>query len=152
LAQAQKRGVAAQRIVFADRLPLAEHLARLSLADLFLDTFNYNAHTTSSDALWTGVPVLTKAGKSFSARVAASLLRAVDLPQMVTHSEEDYEALALELAQDPERLASLRQGMVGSRNTAPLFNSEATTRDIEQALDHIYQRYIEGQAPQHLDL
>ena len=102
--EAEARGVNAGRLIFANRLTQAEHLARQKLADLFLDTFNFNAHTTASDALWAGLPVLTKLGNGFAARVAGSLLHSIGLPELITETEEQYESLALELATNPERL------------------------------------------------
>lgn len=136
--EAQARDVDPARLVFADRVPLDHHLARHRCADLFLDTFNYNAHTTASDALWAGVPVLTKLGSSFAARVAGSLLHALDVPELVTDTKEDYEALALALATQPERLAVLKHKIAGHRISAPLFNAEKFTRDIEAAYLRLY--------------
>ncbi|HKX09272.1 MAG TPA: tetratricopeptide repeat protein, partial [Stellaceae bacterium] len=118
--EAQARGISPDRLVFAPRLYLPNHLARHRLADLFLDTFPCNAHTTASDALWAGLPLLTCMGRSFAARVAGSLLHAVGLPELVTGSLGDYEALALELARSPERLAALRARLQANRATAPL--------------------------------
>lgn len=129
--EAEARGIAADRLVFAPRMPLAEHLARHACADLFLDTFKVNAHTTTSDALWAGLPVLTKLGGSFAARVAGSLLHAVGLPEMATETVEQYETLALDLATDPVRLAAVRERLAANRLTAPLFDTERTTRAIE---------------------
>jgi predicted O-linked N-acetylglucosamine transferase (SPINDLY family) len=106
--EAAARGVNGERLIFANRQPLAEHLARHRLADLFLDTLPYNAHTTASDALWVGLPTLTCLGETFAGRVAASLLRAVGLPERITTSLEDYEALAVRLARDPSLLASIK--------------------------------------------
>lgn len=142
--QAQKRGVAAGRLVFARRLEHAEHLARHRLADLFLDTFNYNAHTTASDALWAGLPVVTMAGQGFAARVAASLLRAVDLAELVTGSRSEYEQLALALARDPGRLRALRTRLLANRHSAPLFDTRAFTRHIEEAYRRAWQNQGEG--------
>ncbi len=121
--QAQKRGVDPQRLVFAEKMEHSEHLARHRLADLFLDTFSYNAHTTASDALWAGLPVVTKLGEGFAARVAGSLLYAIGLEELVTQTESEYEQLALELAQNPERLAALKAKLEDNRLTTPLFNT-----------------------------
>ena len=123
--EAQARGIAPERLVFADPLPQAEHLARIGHADLFLDTFNVNAHTTASDALWTGLPVLTLAGQQFAARVGASLLNAIGLPELVAQSEAEYEALALILATKAERLGDLKARLVVNRLTQPLFTQPA---------------------------
>jgi protein O-GlcNAc transferase len=106
--EAKKQGITPNRLVFAERLPLSEHLARHRQADLFLDTFPYNAHTTASDALWAGLPVLTLMGESFASRVAASLLNAIGLPELITSSQEEYEALAIELALNPKKLADIK--------------------------------------------
>lgn len=130
-AEAAARGVAAARLVFTDPLPHAEHLARHRHADLFLDTFAVNAHTTASDALWGGLPVLTLAGRQFAARVGASLLTAIGLPELITRDEADYEALALALARDPARLAALRARLAANRRTTALFDTVAQARAIE---------------------
>ena len=115
--EAQQRGIDPARLVFADRLPPEEHLARHRLADLFLDTLPYNAHTTASDALWAGLPVLTCMGDAFAGRVAASLLHAVGLPELVTANLDDYEALALKLARDPALLAEIKAKLAHNRDT-----------------------------------
>ena len=145
--EVQKRGVDPGRLVFAGRMGLAEHLARHRLADLFLDTFTYNAHTTASDALWAGLPVLTKAGRGFPARVAASLLTAIDLPELVTTTKEDYENLALELATNPQRLRGIKAKLAANRSTKPLFNSELFTEHLEQAYQNIHARYADKLQP-----
>jgi len=131
--EAQARGVDPARLAFAGRIAPEDHLARHRLADLFLDTLPYNAHTTASDALWAGLPVLTCPGESFTARVAASLLRAVGLPEMVVATLQDYENLAISLAKDPAAIQSLKQKLENQRLTAPLFDSELFARDIEAA-------------------
>ncbi len=145
--QAGKRGVDPARVVFARRLPHAEHLARHRLADLFLDTFNYNAHTTASDALWAGLPLVTKLGAGFPARVAGSLLNALDLNELITSSENEYEQLALELALNPGRLAALRHKIAANRLTAPLFDTRLFTRHIEDAYQQAYRKYLDREAP-----
>ena len=146
--EAKARGVSADKIVFADRLPLDEHLARLRLADLFLDTFNVNAHTTASDALWAGLPVVTKIGKSFPARVAASLLNAAGMQELVTETEDAYEMLALELATNKRKLDSIRQKLAVNRETCPLFNTQLFVRHIEVAFLEAYKLYEEGKVPE----
>jgi predicted O-linked N-acetylglucosamine transferase (SPINDLY family) len=148
LKEARVRGVREDRIVFADRLPQDEHLARLRLADLFLDTFNVNAHTTASDALWAGLPVVTKIGKSFPARVAASLLNAVGMQELVTETEAAYEMLALELATNKRKLDSIRQNLALNLETCPLFNTQLFVRHIETAFLKVYKLYDEGKAPE----
>ncbi len=150
--EAAKRGVDPNRLVFAERVHSATNLARQRLADLFLDTFACNAHTTASDALWAGLPVLTKPGKAFGARVATSVLKAIDLPELIASSVDEYEALALGLAREPARLAAIKQKLVANRLSSPLFNSALFTRHIEQAFDAAYQRYLEGKAPDVIEI
>ena len=151
-AQAKARGVAAERLVFAARLPLAEHLARQKLADLVLDTLPYNAHTTASDALWAGVPILTCMGKAFAGRVAASLLQAVDLPELITGNAEEYESLAIELARDGAKLDVLRARLAQNRLSAPLFNAKLLARHLESAFMAMQARRVAGLAPDHMDV
>jgi predicted O-linked N-acetylglucosamine transferase (SPINDLY family) len=133
--EAAARGVDPARLVFAERAPNAEHLARQRCGDLFLDTFKVNAHTTASDALWAGLPIVTKLGKSFVARVAGSLLHAIGLPELVTETDEAYEDLALELATNPAKLAAVREKLAANRLTTPLFDTERYTRDFEDLLE-----------------
>ena len=134
-AQAASHGVDAGRLVFAPKLPPDQHLARHHAADLFLDTLPYNAHTTCSDALYAGLPVVTCYGKAFQARVAASLLKAIDLPELVTTRPEDYEALALELANNPPLLQATREKLRRNRTTTPLYDSDRFRRNIEAAYE-----------------
>jgi predicted O-linked N-acetylglucosamine transferase (SPINDLY family) len=124
-----------------------EHLARHQLADLFLDTLPYNAHTTASDALYAGLPVLTCCGGSFAGRVGASLLHATGLPDLVTQSLADYEALALRLAGDPSALGSLRERLQQNRDTQPLFDTVRTTRNIEAAYMRMWELARSDQQP-----
>ncbi len=131
--EAQTRGVDPSRLVFAGRTQPEEHLARHQVADLFLDTLPYNAHTTASDALWVGLPVLTCPGETFPSRVAASLLTALDMPEMIAPAMAAYEALAVQLAKEPERLAAVRQKLARNRATSPLFDTDLFTRNIEAA-------------------
>jgi predicted O-linked N-acetylglucosamine transferase (SPINDLY family) len=148
--EAAARGVDPKRIVFAKRAPLADHLARHRLADLFLDTLPYNAHTTASDALWAGLPVLTRTGETFAGRVATSLLNAIGLPELVTRTREEYENLAIELAGQPDRLASIKEKLAGNRLTTPLFDTQLFTRHIESAYKAMYERYQACLPPDHL--
>jgi len=150
--EAERRGIAGERLIFARALPFAEHLAREKLADLFLDTFPYNAHTTASDALFAGLPVLTRMGETFASRVAASLLRAVGLPELITATEAEFEELAVDLANDAERYRALRRRLRQNRLTAPLFDCQAFTRHIETAYTAIYDRYQAGLPPEHVDV
>jgi predicted O-linked N-acetylglucosamine transferase (SPINDLY family) len=131
--EAKARGIAPERLVFAAHVPLDVHHARHQLADLFLDTLPYNAHATAADALAAGLPVLTRLGESYPGRVAASLVTAAGLPELVTQSAEDYEALALALARDPARLKALREKLSAGRATAPLFDTARLARDMEAA-------------------
>jgi predicted O-linked N-acetylglucosamine transferase (SPINDLY family)/SAM-dependent methyltransferase len=142
--EAAARGVDPDRLVFAPKVPSAEHLARQRLADLFLDTLPYNAHTTASDALWAGLPVLTCAGQTFAGRVAGSLLHAVGLPELVTHSLEDYETLALRLANEPMTLFALRQKLLAQKLSAPLFDITRITRDLETAYMRMWDTWTSG--------
>ena len=150
--QAQERGVDPQRLVFAQRLPLDEHLARHRLADLFLDTLPCNAHTTTSDALWAGLPVLTLLGNAFAGRVAASLLRAVGLPELVTTTPAEYEARAIELANDADQLQALRQRLQANRASSPLFNATLFARHIEAAYLAMDERQLQGLPPQAIEI
>jgi protein O-GlcNAc transferase len=145
--EAEARGISAERLIFAEKAPHDEHLARQKLADLFLDTFDVNAHTTTSDALWAGLPVLTKLGEGFAARVAASLLTAIGLPELITESEEAYEVLALALATDPSELAKIKSKLEANRLTQPLFDSEMYTRHLETGYQMAYDRYFTGHSP-----
>ena len=146
--EAQQRGVSPGRLIFAPRLKLAEHLARHRLADLFLDTAPVNAHTTASDALWVGLPLVTCAGKSFVARVAGSLLRAVGMPELITTDLGDYEALALKLASEPQTLAALRAKLERNRLTYPLFDIDRFRRNIEAAYVHMWSTRQRGGEPE----
>lgn len=147
-AYALELGIDPSRIVVSKRLPLEKFQSSLACADLFLDTLPFNAGTTASDALWAGLPLLTCQGKSFAARMASSILRAADLGELVTTSLEEYEALAIELANNPERLDALRQRLAAGRKTAPLFNTQQTTRHMEQAFELIHQRWLRGEPAQ----
>lgn len=146
------RGVDPRRVVFAGKMRQSEHLARHRLADLFLDTLPYNAHTTASDALWTGLPVLTRKGNAFAGRVATSLLKAVGLPELVTHSNDEYEAMAVELAQDRERIRQIRSKLAVNRATAPLFNTPLYARNLEAAYEAMYQRHKAELPPDHIEI
>jgi len=147
-AEAERRGVAPERLIFAPRAPLAaDHLARQRQADLFLDTVPYNAHTTATEALWVGLPVLTWLGTSFAGRVAGSLNRAVGMPELVTTSLAEYEALALKIATDPALCTELKQKLARNRQTHPLFDTARFTRHIETAYATMWQAYQDGRPP-----
>jgi protein O-GlcNAc transferase len=150
--EAEQRGIAPDRLIFAARAKTEDHLARHRLADLFLDTYYCNAHTTASDALWAGLPLLTCAGATFASRVAGSLLHAVGLEELVTHSLEQYEALALKLARDPPLLASVRQKLARQRLTCPLFDTQRLTRHLETAYITLWERAQRGDLPESLSI
>ena len=150
--EAARRGVHPERLIFAERwTSLPEHLARLRAADLFLDTLPYNAHATALDALWAGLPVLTCEGQSFAARVAASLLRTLGVPQLITGSTSQYEEMAIGLAQNPAQLSQLRTRLAQNRSSSALFDTERYTRNLEAAYEQIHQRYQSGAAPEHVN-
>jgi len=142
--EAHKRGIDSDRLIFAKRMSLPEHLARHEQADLFLDTFPCAAHTTASDALWAGLPLLTLMGESFASRVSASLLHAIDLPELVTASQEEYESLAIEFATNPSRLESIKKKLVKNRLTTPLFDTPLFTKNIEAAYSEMHHRNQHG--------
>jgi protein O-GlcNAc transferase len=146
--EAAARGISADRLLFAPYLPPADHLARHRLVDLFLDTLPYNAHTTASDALWAGVPVLTQIGETFAGRVASSLLNAIGLPELITSTRREYEDLAIELGTNPDKLAAIKHKLLRNRLTKPLFNTQLFTRHIERAYEAIYERYQRGLPPE----
>jgi predicted O-linked N-acetylglucosamine transferase (SPINDLY family) len=144
------RGVHPERLIFAKRMPSPDHLARYRLADLFLDTLPYNAHTTASDALWAGLPVVTRIGETFAGRVAASLLHAIGLTELITSTPQAYEALAIELATNAEKLTAIRRKLVSNRLTTPLFDTQLFTKHIEAAYAAMYERYQAGLPPDHI--
>jgi protein O-GlcNAc transferase len=146
------RGISPDRLIFAKPIPLSDHLARHRLANLFLDTLPYNAHTTASDALWAGLPLLTQIGETFAGRVAASLLSTVGLPELITHSEEAYENAAVDLATNPTRLAEIKQRQQANRLTSPLFDTQLFTQHLETAYEIMYERYRAGLPPDHIDV
>jgi protein O-GlcNAc transferase len=148
LSEAERRGIHAERLVFATRMPLPDHLARHRLADLFLDTLPCNAHTTASDALWAGLPLLTCTGHAFAGRVATSLLRAIGLPELITANLADYEALALELATTPAMLNDARAKLLRNKTTHPLFDIDRFRRHIESAYKSMYERHQRGESPE----
>ena len=149
--EAVARNISPDRLVFAKRMEsLADHLARHRLADLFIDTLPFNAHTTASDALWAGLPVLTCIGSTFAGRVAASLLKAIALPELIASTQEEYEAMAVVLATDPEKLLAIRQKLERNRLTTPLFNSLQFTRNIENAYIQMHDRCNAGSGPDNI--
>jgi protein O-GlcNAc transferase len=145
--EAVQRGIAAERLIFAPRVGASEYLARFTLAGLFLDTLPYNGHATASDALRAGLPVLTCAGSTFAGRVAASLLQAVGLPELITATLPDYEALAIRLAEDPDHLARVRSTLAANLATRPLFDTDRFRRHIEAAYVEMHRRQLAGEPP-----
>jgi predicted O-linked N-acetylglucosamine transferase (SPINDLY family) len=146
--EAAARGVDPARLIFAPRIDSsADHLARHRAADLFLDTLPYNAHSTTCDALFAGLPVVTCTGNIFAGRVATSMLRNVGLPELVTSNLEDYEALALKLATDPALLQSIRRKLADNRSTCRLFDSDRFRRHIESAYETMWDTYRRGERP-----
>ena len=148
--EAELRGIDSSRLVFASFLPVEEHLKRIQLADLFLDTLPCNAHTTASDALRVGLPVITLMGESFASRVAASLLNAVGLPELITTTPKGYESLAIELATKPKFLREIKDKLFTNLSTSPLYNTKLFTQDIETAYQEMYQFYQAELAPDHI--
>ena len=140
--EAEKRGINKSRLTFAKKLPLDKHLARHKLGDIFLDTFNYNAQTTASDALWTGMLLITFAGKSFSSRVSASLLKSLGLDELICLSKKEYFEKALELGRDREKLSCLRQKINENKFSYPLFNSSLFVKNYEFQLKQVISKHI----------
>lgn len=150
--EAVARGIDSSRLVFAKKVPLEQHLARHRHADLFLDTFYYNAHTTASDALWTGLPVLTKLGQTFASRAAASLLSAIGLPELIAETLEAYEDLSVELALRSDKLDAIRKKLVTNRLSQPLFNTPRYVKNLEFAYEQIVLNHRKGLKPDHVDV
>ncbi len=148
--EAIARGVNAERLIFAPRMPLPEHQARLRLADLFLDTLPYNAGATASDMLWAGLPVLTRIGDTFVGRMAASVLNAICLSELITTTPEAYEQMAIDLAKHPEKIAAIKHKLAENRLTTPLFDTKLFTKHIEAAYTAMYERHQAGLSPDHI--
>jgi predicted O-linked N-acetylglucosamine transferase (SPINDLY family) len=150
--EAARRGISPDRLIFAGRLPLNEHLTRQSLADLFLDTLPYNAGATASHALWAGLPILTCMGEAFASGMAASLLHAIGLPELVTVKGDEYETLAVELALNPQQYLEIREKLMRNRLTAPLFDVSGFTRHLEAAYTAMHERHRLGLAPEDIEV
>ena len=148
--ECKKREFSPNRIIFADSVDHSTHLARHKLADLFLDTFPYNAHSTACEALWAGVPIVSLVGKSFHSRVVASLLKAIDIPELSVETIEDYKKLAIELALNPQKLKKIKYKIQLNRNTTPLFDTFQYVENLEKAYKKIYERYQSDQKPDHI--
>ena len=148
--EAKRQGIDPSRIIFAEKLSYSKHLARHKHADLFIDTFNYNAHTTASDALWSGLPIVTKQGKQFSARVTSSLLTACGLPELITKNEKEYEELIYELATNPKKLKAISLKLSENKKNKPLFNTKLYTNNFENGLQKAYDLYFNGEHPKNI--
>ena len=145
-----KRGVQAERLICGESLPKPEYLARYRTADLFLDTHPYNAGTTASDALKMGLPMITYLGHSYQARMGASIVNALNLPELITNSLEEYEALAIELAINPDKLKAIKEKLVANLSTAPLYDTKLFTKNLESAYTQMYERHHKGLKPDHI--
>ncbi len=150
--EAEARGISGDRLIFAEKLPKDEHLARLKLADLALDTRIVNGHTTTSDALWAGVPVITLQGSHFASRVSSSILTAIGLPELITNSSEEYEALAVRLARDAGELKAIREKLGENRLTEPLFDTPQFVRNLEKAYAEMWKIFLTGEKPRQIEV
>jgi predicted O-linked N-acetylglucosamine transferase (SPINDLY family) len=146
----ERRGIDSERLVFGDSLDRPEYLARYRVTDLFLDTHPYNAGTTASDALKMGLPIITILGKSFNSREAASILTSINLPELITSSLEEYEALAIDLATNPKKLKAIKDKLAANLSTAPLYDTPLFTKNLETAYTKMYERYHDGLEPDHI--
>ena len=140
--EALKKGIESDRLIFASHMSLPDHLARLKLANLFIDTMPYNAHNTAGDALWVGLPVLTLCGETFASRVGASQLNAVGLNELITLTDKEFEDLAIELANNPKKLQQIKNKLNNNKISKPLFNTKLFTKNIEKAYSIIYEEYL----------
>lgn len=148
----EKKNIDTKKIIFSDKLPISEHLARIKYADLFLDTFPYNAHTSCSDSIWAGLPLLTIEGNSFQSRVASSLLRTSGLEELVTKNEKEYIEKAVYIAKNKDYLDNLKNKLINSRNTNPLFDNQTFIKDIEKAYSIVLEKYFKNQKPEDIYL
>lgn len=144
--EAEKRGVNSDRLIFATRMPMEEHLARHKLANLFLDTFPYGAHSTCGNSLRAGLPVLTLMGQSYPSRVSAATLNTIQLPELITNSLEEYEEQAIELAKNPKKLQDIKAKLARNIPTTPLYDRNKFTKSVEYAYEIMYQRYLDGES------
>ena len=145
--EAKLRGIDPSRLVFADNVSREDHLARHKLADLFLDTFSFNAHSTATDALWGGLPLITKVGEQFVARCGASYLNAIGLPELIVETDEEYEVLAFELATNKSLMTSIKEKLVNNRTATPLFDTKTYTQNLEKSFENIHRNYQNGHPP-----
>ena len=140
--EALKNGISEDRIIFAKRVSMEEHLARHKAADLFIDTYPYGAHTTCSDALWAGLPVATLVGETFASRVAGSILSAINMKELITYTEKEYENLIIDLATDSRKLKQIKIKLSKNKYTEPLFDTKLYTRNIESSYSKIYENHL----------
>jgi protein O-GlcNAc transferase len=145
--EALKRGITSDRLVFAEKVPHSLHLARQRLADVFVDTFNVNAGVTAGDALWVGLPMVTKLGKGPGARFGATMLEAINMPELITKTEQEYEALLLHLATNPQRFSAIKEKLAANRLSTSLFDTKLFTKNVEKGYQLAYQRYFDGKDP-----
>ena len=145
-------GIERERLIFAEILPRTQHLQRMTAADLALDTHFYNGHTTTSDALWAGLPIVTIKGNHFASRVSASLLTAAGLSELVAESVEQYAALAFRLATNADELAAIRRKVIKNRTTCALFDTKTTTRSLEKAYKEMWRRYVQNDPTVEIDV
>ena len=150
--EANKRNIDSARIIFAKRTKMSDHLARHKVADLFIDTLPYNAHTTASDGLWVGLPFLTLVGDTFASRVGASMLNAIGLPELITYSENEYKNKAIEIAKNPILLRAIKKKLEKNKFSKPLFNAKLFTKNIESAYTKIYRNYIKNQKIENIEI
>tara|TARA_B100001057_G_scaffold476445_1_gene544436 strand:+ start:479 stop:970 length:492 start_codon:yes stop_codon:yes gene_type:complete len=152
LKEASYFNIESNRVIFASRVIREEYLARYNVADLFLDTYPYNAGTTASDALWSGLPVLTCSGNNFAGRVCSSILKSIGLDELITKSSEDYQNLAIELATHPEKMQKLKLKLIKNMKNKPLFNSQLFTKNIERLYENILKHYNLGLKPENMEI
>ena len=150
--EALKKGVESNRVIFAGRMSLSDHLARLKLANLFIDTMPYNAHTTACDALWVDLPVITLSGETFASRVGASILNAIGLNELITLSDKEFEDLAIELANNPKKLQQIKNKLSNNKNSKPLFNTKLYAKNIESVFNKIHIRHLNKLKPEHIEI
>ncbi len=150
--EAKKKGINTDRIIFANRVSISDHLARHKLADLFIDTFPYSAHTTCSDSLWSGLPLVTLMGNSFASRVGASLLKAVGLKELITKTKTEYENLIFELSNNSKKLKDIRKKLEINKFKMPLFDTKSYTKNLEKSYIKIYERYHKNKSPINIEL
>ena len=148
----EKKNINKKKIKFSDKLPISEHLARIKYADLFLDTFPYNAHTSCSDSIWAGLPILTIEGNSFQSRVASSLLKTSGLEELITKNEKEYVEKAIYIANNKEYLNNLKKKLINSRDTNPLFDNQTFTKNLEKAYSIVLEKYHKNQKPEDIFL